>query len=395
LQLCKRYVSVLAQLAKAFFGLIPPLLPGRRDTATVQLILDYDIRQPGTTPMLISAKFQNFTTVPNETWKFGAGLNVIVGENGLGKSHVLKAIYSLLKVQAGRDLSKGFLEKAYAEKLIAVMRPEALGRLVKRKQGHDRCKVDLNMKATAASSSVAFATNAKSLVEVIKTPSESLSLPPVYLPTRELVTLCPWFVPLYDNYHLEFEETWRDTVSLLGAPTVKGPRENKVVRLLKPLEEAMGGRVFVDGASGKFYLQITGEGKMEMPLVAEGMRKIAMLARLISTGVLLEQGYLFWDEPETNLNPKLIKTVAETIVHLALAGIQVFVATHSLFLLRELEMLAEAPQAKKLASRYFSLVPDGNGVRLEQGDQFSDLSTIISLDEELMQSDRFLADEAE
>jgi hypothetical protein len=272
------------------------------------------------------------------------------------------------------------------------MRPEALGRLVKRKQGHDRCKVDLNMKATAASSSVAFATNAKSLVEVIKTPSESLSLPPVYLPTRELVTLCPWFVPLYDNYHLEFEETWRDTVSLLGAPTVKGPRENKVVRLLKPLEEAMGGRVFVDGASGKFYLQITGEGKMEMPLVAEGMRKIAMLARLISTGVLLEQGYLFW---ETNLNPKLIKTVAETIVHLALAGIQVFVATHSLFLLRELEMLAEAPQAKKLASRYFSLVPDGNGVRLEQGDQFSDLSTIISLDEELMQSDRFLADEAE
>jgi predicted ATPase len=35
---------------------------------------------------------------------------------------------------------------------------------------------------------------------------------------------------------------------------------------------------------------------------------MAMLARLISTGVLLEQGYLFWDEPETSLNPKLIKT---------------------------------------------------------------------------------------
>lgn len=41
---------------------------------------------------------------------------------------------------------------------------------------------------------------------------------------------------------------------------------------------------------------------MEMPLVAEGLRKVAMLARLIATGTLLEQGYLFWDEPETNLN---------------------------------------------------------------------------------------------
>lgn len=39
---------------------------------------------------------------------------------------------------------------------------------------------------------------------------------------------------------------------------------------------------------------------MEMPLVAEGLRKVAMLARLIATGTLLEQGYLFWDEPETS-----------------------------------------------------------------------------------------------
>ncbi|MFO1416253.1 MAG: hypothetical protein U1F28_03715 [Acinetobacter sp.] len=40
-----------------------------------------------------------------------------------------------------------------------------------------------------------------------------------------------------------------------------------------------------------------------MPLIAEGLRKLAMLARLISTGTLLEQDYLFWDEPETNLSP--------------------------------------------------------------------------------------------
>lgn len=89
-------------------------------------------------------------------------------------------------------------------------------------------------------------------------------------------------------------------------------------QLLQPLEQAMGGKVEVD-AAGRFYL-ILDSGRMEMHLVAEGLRKLAMVARLIATGSLLDTGYLFWDEPEANLNPRAIKTVAKTILSVAQNG---------------------------------------------------------------------------
>jgi ABC-type cobalamin/Fe3+-siderophores transport system ATPase subunit len=343
--------------------------------------------------MLKQAQFQNFTCIPNGTWKFASGINVIVGENGLGKSHVLKALYALLKVQAdAKELSKSTLEKAYADKLVAVLRPESLGRLVKRRQGRDRCELTLTLDGAEFDCAIGFATNTKSQVEVIKAPARSLPQSPAYLPTRELVTLYPWFLPLYDNYHLEFEETWRDTVSLLGKPTLKGPREKEVARLLEPLEQAMRGQVALD-ANNRLYLKVPGEGNMEMPLVAEGLRKLAMLARLISTGTLFKQGSLFWDEPESNLNPKLIKTVAASIVAVASSGVQVFIASHSLFLLRELEMLLAERAHAKLSCRWFALVDKGAEVQLEQGDRVEDLQTLVMLDEELAQSERFLQPE--
>lgn len=341
--------------------------------------------------MLRQAEFQNFTCIPNATWNFASGINVIVGENGLGKSHVIKALYALLKVQAdAKDLSKATLEKAYAEKLVSVFRPESLGRLAKRRQGRERCELSLVLSKQEYGCKIGFATNAKTQVDVIDAPTKALSQSPAFLPTRELVTLCPWFLPLYDNYHLEFEETWRDTVSLLGNPALRGPREKDVSRLLAPIEAAMGGNIVVDSKSGRFYLQAAGEGRMEMPLVAEGLRKLAMLARLISTGTLLRQGYLFWDEPETNLNPKLIKTLAASIAAVAASGVQVFIATHSLFLLRELEMLMAEPTRSTSSSRWFALFAKDDAIRLEQADQVDDIQHLVMLEEELAQSDRFM-----
>ncbi|WP_054902929.1 ATP/GTP-binding protein [Pseudomonas sp. NBRC 111131] len=337
--------------------------------------------------MLKSATIKNFGPLPSGEYKFAPGLNVVVGENGSGKSQLLKLLYALLKLQAdSKELNKTTLQKECADKLVGVFRADALGRLVTRRQGHDRCEVALSMQEQKQDLAISLSTRSSSSVQIDVLPTTRLELSPVYLPTRELLTLCPWFVPLYDNHHVPFEESWRDTVSLLGKPALKGKREAVAAGLLQPLEEVMGGKVVVDTPSGRFYLQVPGGGKMEMPLVAEGLRKVAMLARLIATGTLLEQGYLFWDEPETNLNPRLIRKIAASIMSLCRQGIQVFIATHSYFLLKELDLLS---RQQPVAQCYIGLsLDDARQVQCEQVDSLAELNCLVALDEELAQYDR-------
>jgi hypothetical protein len=89
-----------------------------------------------------------------------------------------------------------------------------------------------------------------------------------------------------------------------------------------------------------------------------------------------------------------VKLIAKTILHLCRAGIQVFVATHSLFLLRELEILRHQAPFQDVPARFFGLHPGGDGVVVQQGDGIEDIGDIDALQEELSQSDRYLEAEA-
>ncbi len=343
--------------------------------------------------MLKRLKINSLTLFQNEVLEFSPGINVIVGENGSGKTHLLKVAYSILAVSAeakkNKDvsLSKVNLQKRMAEKLIGVFRPDTIGRLASRKQGKARCEITAEFKDAKSDISLSFATNSVNSVSLDKLPSACVAKEPVYIHTRELLSLYPGFVSMYQNQYVDFEETWYDTSLLLGRPGVRGPKEEKVKGLLEPLEEAMGGRIIPD-TNGRFYFKPRAGSKIEIPLVAEGIRKLAMIARLIATGSLLEKGYLFWDEPEANLNPKLIKKVAEILSSLSRNGIQIFIATHSLFLLRELEIISSKG---KLDFKYFALSdPTENGVRVSQAKSLIDIEPLSLLDENLMQTDRYL-----
>ena len=350
-------------------------------------------------------RLENFTVFPEVRLEFAKQLNVVVGENGMGKTHLLELPYAAMAMSAeesrkrnGRP-TKTVLQTRLAEKLVNVFRPESLGRLVHRRQGRSRCEVKIKFSESKSPLAFSFAATSRSEVTVDANPSAWRGRAPVYLPTRELLTIYPGFVSLYETHDVEFEETWRDTCLLLGAPALRapprvgvpalrGPRRKDVASMLEPLEEQIGGRVVLE-RNGRFYLAPTSGGRMEMPLVAEGWRKVAMLAWLVATGSLLDKDCLFWDQPESNLNPRLIREVAKAILRICKAGVQVFVATHSLFLLREFEILLEQ-EFKGIDQRYFALRRGDDGVEVSQANKAGDVDPLILLDEELLQSDRFV-----
>jgi recombinational DNA repair ATPase RecF len=53
--------------------------------------------------ILKSLHLENFTVFPEATFTFGKNLNVIIGKNGTGKTHVLKAAYTAIAVSAARS----------------------------------------------------------------------------------------------------------------------------------------------------------------------------------------------------------------------------------------------------------------------------------------------------
>src|SRR5262249_38058522 len=154
------------------------------------------------TNMLKSLKAKNFTVFPESDFEFSPGLNVIVGENGAGKTHLLKLPYCVLAASAdegrkpnGAAPTKAVLQTKLSEKLVGVLRPESLGRLARRRMGQTRCDVECRFQDAKLNLAFGFSTRSKE-VTITKLPGAWVDKPPVYLPTRELLTIYPGFVAM-------------------------------------------------------------------------------------------------------------------------------------------------------------------------------------------------------
>lgn len=326
--------------------------------------------------------------------QFAPGLNVIVGDNATGKSQLLKLLYSGTKsLFEAEALTKKDLSSSIASKLVGTFRPENLGRLTRRVRGTSSTSVSIKYAQIGEELGFSFSSKAKREVIMNSVPHRPLEDEPVFLPSHELLSFASSFVALYNTRETSFEETWRDTIELLHRPALLGPKGKRAGALLKPFSDLLqGGTVFEE--NGQFFLKQPGIGNLEAPLLAEGHRKLAMIVRLIASGVLLEGGYLFWDEPEANLNPSSQKAVAHALKHLAEQGSQIFVATHSMFLLRELQMSTEGVDTRFIGLERRRTDSEGAAlaeVTAQSSNDLDDIDFIAALDAEAEQSTRYLA----
>ncbi len=306
-------------------------------------------------------RLRDFTAFEDATLEFVSGVNAFVGENGTGKTHVLKALYAVQLARSREDYS---LQDILAE-TFQVKDPGDLRRLTSPGQ-------------RAATLSGRYGTEQWEFrydpVVMTDPPGESWGQVerPVYIPAIDMMGHTRGFTEAYDEVRLDFDRTYRDIVSLLRLERRNGSHE---AGLRAELLDVLGGELERD-PSGRFYL-VTGSGRLPMPLVAEGIRKVATLIQLQKNGWLVPGTTLLWDEPEVNLNPLLMDEVIRALLVLARLGVQVILATHSYVILKELDLQADS----SASIRYFGFARGENGTTIAPADDLSALRPNPILDQ--------------
>jgi len=347
--------------------------------------------------MISQLKVKNFTIFRDANFDFADGVNVIIGSNGAGKSHLLKLAYTAakwsqemaLKEKGGTRPDKATLQKELGGKLVRVFRPESVGRLSRRGVGVRKTEVEASFKnQSKAGFRISFSTKSTTDVILEKVPDEFFGDEAVFFPTKEMLSMFPGFTGLYRDREMSIDETYFDLCLALEKPLLKGRRFDEVKTLLAPVEQILQGDI--RNENGRFYLVQEGAGKFEIPLVAEGFRKLGAVAYLLANGTLASQSILFWDEPETNLNPAYMAKVAELLVAIARNGTQVFAATHSLFIMRELSMLLGKTENKEVSRCFIALEKTNHGAVAKSGASAEEVEPITALDSEIEQSQRYM-----
>lgn len=141
---------------------------------------------------------------------------------------------------------------------------------------------------------------------------------------------------------------------------------------MKTLEQIIAGKATL--GNQKFYLKTQGIfGNIKMGLLAEGYRKISTLLQLISNESLSENTILFWDEPQANINPRMIPALKDMLVALAKMGVQIFITTHSYFLQQELSLYAQYSNKDNLDISFVTLYQQDGTICCESQKLISDL----------------------
>ena len=374
-------------------------------------------------------RLDNFTSFAAFDQPLSSGVNILIGANGTGKTHLLKTLYAACAVTVGEDRDKGF-----ALKLRNVFNPHEgnIGRLVRRGMrgqvkhagggaepagrshgpdargflmqetlqpvagtqhvctdaagdGDARVSVTRQGNASLSARFSAETVRAETVHVTGQGDWEREELSSVYIPVKEMLAHAPGFLSTAARREIAFEEVYLDVIKRAFLPRLKGPLDAAWQQLLDGLQAAIAGQVVTRGEH--FFLK-DAQGELEFTLLAEGLRKLALVSLLVQNGPLFNGSVLFWDEPEANLNPALLGLVVDVLLRLQRMGVQVFLATHNYVLLKEFDLRSREQDQ----IRYLSLFRDEMGaVQTLASDDLSGVDPNLIIDTYTSLYDREMA----
>ena len=366
--------------------------------------------------MITRFELINFTAFRDLKISLSPRINVIVGSNGTGKTLLLKAIYALAiapQIQANVEKQKRDAETGLSDKFLRLFQPaeHKIGTL-RTNSTKDRAGL-IVQNSDESSIAVSFNYNSRKLRFEKGSRPDGKETDPVFIPTKEVLSLVRGMRhPQHNRATVEmiFDDTYLDLAEKLTRPGFEDedstigedPRLSSVVR---DLVELIGGRYLwtEDGGfrfeagiyqdridpkrsksrTAQMYQDSTitrfamgGNNPLSTNMTAEGFRKIGVLHRLLCNGSINPgtTGVLLWDEPEANLNPKLMKKLVQVLLELSRNGQQIILATHDYVLLKWLDLLTD--EGKEDHVRFHALYRDEGtqNIRVENAESYSVIS---------------------
>ncbi len=300
----------------------------------------YDHIRDNNCKMFNHITLENMSAFQKLNWQQHKHINLIIGENDTGKTHLLKILYCLARSieeyhKTGHAPPRTWQE-ILANKLLWTFQPTdwALNQLIFK--GRQRLKVAARFYET----DISFALGEKMTIPDI---SESISLLPkfntLFIPPKEVLTAFDAIAATREQLEIAgFDDTVFDLIKALRLPVTKGNIQDSLQCALEILDNLnKDGQILFDKQRFIFKRNNT---RYAMSETAEGIKKIGIFNTLISNRKIKPGTILFIDEPEVNLHPKAIVGLVEMLFQAAHAGIQVYIATHSYFVLKRFELIA-------------------------------------------------------
>jgi len=365
--------------------------------------------------MITKLTLKKFTAFNELELNFSPKINVIIGENGTGKTHVLKAAYALCAAatsatNAPDSVTKEDIKTVLTSKLLRLFMPmdNKLGKM--RRHGvaeNASISASFSQDSTITGS---FHTNSRVLKIDQINQINDLIHEAVFIPTKEVLSLVKGLSSSTGNQEFIesiFDDGYLDLVKALRRKSFDDqdkkvnldPRFNSIVPKLTNLIEgryrlqddmfcfetgkyeekkdpnrskSKAAQMYSDSTISKFIA--SKDPSFSCGMTAEGFRKIGILQRLLSNGTLNPGvgGPLFWDEPESNMNPLLMKMLVEVLLVLARNGQQIILATHDYVLLKWFDLLMD--EGKDDHVRYHTLNRNNGVVVSETVDSYQSVS---------------------